>query len=59
MLKGKRTVLFGTAITILGVVELYVREVVSIDYQGHVLMGIGIAVVILRAVTTTPLGVRD
>jgi uncharacterized protein YjeT (DUF2065 family) len=55
-LKGNKTRLFGAAIAVLGVVELYVREVISPGYQGMVLMGIGVAIVILRELTDTPAG---
>jgi hypothetical protein len=57
-LKGQRTRLFGTIVSILGVVELYAREVIPDAYQGYILMGIGIAVIILRQITTTPPGER-
>lgn len=56
MLKGHRTRIFGTSITILGVVEMYAREVIPAEYQGAVLMTVGIVVVILRELTTTPPG---
>lgn len=54
--KGNRTRVFGTAILVLGVVESYAREVIPPEYQGMVLMGIGVAVIILRELTTTPPG---
>jgi uncharacterized membrane protein len=56
-LKGNRTRLFGILLMILGVVEQYAREVVPQDKQGLVLMVIGIVVIILRQITTTPPGV--
>lgn len=55
-LKGNRTRLFGATIAILGVVETYAREVVPDEYQGMVLMAVGIAIIILRQITTTPPG---
>lgn len=58
-LKGNRTRLFGTLLMILGVVEQYAREVVPQEYQGLVLMAVGIVVIILRQITTTPPGVSD
>lgn len=56
LLKGQRTRLFATIIMILGVVETYAREVIPDDWQGLILMLIGIAVIILRQITTTPPG---
>jgi hypothetical protein len=35
---------------------MYAREVIPADYQGYVLMGIGISIIILRQLTTTPPG---
>lgn len=58
-LKGNRTRLFGVLLMILGVVEQYAREVVPQDKQGLVLMVVGIVVIILRQITTTPPGVAD
>lgn len=58
-LKGNRTRLFGILLMILGVVEQYAREVVPQEYQGMVLMAVGIAVIILRQITTTPPGASD
>jgi uncharacterized protein YjeT (DUF2065 family) len=55
-LKGNKTRLFGMAVAVLGVVEMYVREVIQVEYQGLVLMGIGVAIVILRELTDTPAG---
>lgn len=56
MFKGQRTRILGTIIMILGVVETYAREVIPPDYQGLILMVIGIAIIILRQMTTTPPG---
>lgn len=56
LLKGQRTRLFATLIMILGVVETYAREVIPDDWQGLILMLIGISVIILRQITTTPPG---
>jgi hypothetical protein len=56
LFKGNRTRLFGTVVMILGVVETYAREVIPEAYQGATLMVIGITVIILRQVTTTPPG---
>lgn len=54
--KGQRTRIFGAIVSILGVVELYAREVIPDAYQGLTLMLIGIIVIILRQITTTPPG---
>lgn len=56
-LKGNRTRIVGALIAILGVVEMYAREVIPADYQGLVLMSIGILMIVLRQITTTPPGV--
>ena len=56
MFKGNRTRLLGTLIMILGVIELYAREIFPPEWQGYVLVTIGIAVIILRQLTTTPPG---
>jgi membrane-bound ClpP family serine protease len=55
-LKGNRTRIVGALIAILGVVEMYAREVIPADYQGLVLMSIGILMIVLRQVTDTPPG---
>jgi len=55
-LKGNKTRILGAAVAVLGVVEMYVREVVPPEYQGMVLMGIGVAIVIFRELTNTPAG---
>lgn len=56
MFKGNRTRLFGMLIMILGVIELYAREIFPPEWQGPVLVTIGIVVIILRQLTTTPPG---
>ena len=56
LFKGNRTRVFGALISILGVVELYAREVIPDEYQGYTLMVIGIVVIVLRQLTTTPPG---
>ncbi len=54
--KGNKTRLFGTAILILGVVQQYAREVIPAEWQGWALTGIGVAIIVLRELTTTPPG---
>lgn len=55
-LKGNRTRIFGSALAILGLAETYGRELVPEMYQGWFLFGIGVAVILLRQITTTPPG---
>lgn len=55
-LKGNRTRIVGTLISILGVVEMYAREVIPDQYQGGALMAAGILMILLRQMTTTPPG---
>lgn len=52
--KGYRTQFFGVLLAVLGVIQQYTREVVPDDWQGLVLMTVGILVVVLREITTTP-----
>ena len=59
MLKGNRTRLIGAAIAILGLIEMYVHEIVPPGGQPWTYVGIGIAMIILRQITDTPPGKRD
>lgn len=59
MLKGNRTRLFGVAISILGLVETYAREIIPADYQGYVLFATGVMIIILRQITTTVPGQKQ
>ena len=59
MLKGNRTRIIGAAIAILGLVEAYAHEIVPVEWQPWTYVGIGIAMIILRQITTTPPGERD
>lgn len=58
-MKGKRTILFGIAVTILGALQGVEAvdwiELLGEQTAGLVVSGIGIGVMILRALTTTPL----
>ena len=56
LFKGNRTRAFGTLVLILGVIEQYAREVFPEDWQGLILMTIGVVIIILRQVTTTAPG---
>ena len=58
-LKGKRTLIFGTAISVLGLFEQYAREIVPDEHQGLVLFAVGTAVILLRLATTTPVGGQE
>ncbi len=59
-LKGHRTRIFALVVGILGIVELYEKQVIEslvpADYQGLVLMAIGVGIFVLRQMTTTPPG---
>lgn len=55
-MKGNRTRLFGVSIMCLGVIEQYAREIVPAEWQGLLLTGVGMGVIILREFTTTPAG---
>jgi hypothetical protein len=57
-LKGYRTVALGALLSILGLFEQYAREIVPDEYQGWTLFVVGILIVLLRLVTTTPVGNR-
>lgn len=57
-LKGNRTRIIGAIISILGLVEVYGREIVPESYQGWALFTAGVLMVILRQITTTPPGQR-
>ncbi len=52
-LKGYRTQLFGLMIAILGLLEQYAREVFPEEWQGFILLAVGIAIIILREITNT------
>lgn len=58
MFKGNRTRLFGTIIAVLGVIETQ-ADVIPADWRGWVLMATGIAVIVLRQVTTTAPGAKE
>ena len=63
MLKGNRTRLFATLVGVLGLVETaypdIVRQMVGPQYQGLVLLCIGIGIFVLRQITTTPPGAKQ
>ena len=57
IIKGSKTIDFGTFILAMGVVEQslpLVREQLG-DYYGFIVMGIGIGIIVLRKMTTKPL----
>lgn len=58
-LKGKRTLLIGTAISVLALFDEYAREIVPDDLQGWFLFGSGLLMIGLRLVTSTPVGRSD
>lgn len=59
-LKGHRTRLFAIGVGVLGIVEMYdddiVRHLVPEQYQGLMLMVIGVGIFVLRQITTTAPG---
>ena len=58
VIKGSKTIDFGTLILLLGVVDQnlpLVREQLG-GWYGWIMMGIGLGVIVLRKMTTTPLG---
>lgn len=58
-LKGNRTLIIGTMISILGLFEQYAREIVPDDFQGLALFSVGVLMILLRLVTTTPVGKKN
>ena len=57
IIKGSKTIDFGTVILGMGVVEQnlpLVREQLG-DYYGWIVMGIGVGIIVLRKMTTTAL----
>lgn len=59
MLKGNRTRIIGAVIAILGLVETYAHEIVPAEWQPWTYVAIGVTMIILRQITTTPPGQRD
>jgi hypothetical protein len=63
LLKGNRTRIFATIVGILGLVETaypdIVHHMVEPQYQGLVLLGIGVGIFLLRQITSTPPGARE
>lgn len=57
--KGSRTLIIGTAISILALFDQYAREIVPDDLQGWFLFGSGLLMIGLRLVTNTPVGRSD
>ena len=57
IIKGSKTIAFGTVILGMGVIEQnlpLVREQLG-NYYGFIVMGIGIGIIVLRKMTTKPL----
>lgn len=59
-MKGYKTVLFGVAVAVLGFLEGFkitdFAQFIPDQYEPLVISGIGFIVVLLRLVTTTPVG---
>ena len=54
-MKGWKTIAFGALITALGSIQaVHLADIVPAPYVGIVMSGIGIAIMILRTVTNTP-----
>lgn len=57
-LKGYKTILFGAAVAILGLLEGFnitdFAQYIPDEYEGLVVSAIGFIVVVLRFITTTP-----
>ena len=59
-MKGWRTLLFGAAVALVGVIEAFDwASVIPDKAEGFVLPLIGVAIMYLRKITTTPLGQKD
>ena len=57
IIKGSKTIDFGTVILAMGVVEQnlpLIREQLG-NYYGFIVMGIGVGIIVLRKMTTKPL----
>ena len=63
MFKGHRTRILAGFVGILGIVDLayadVINDLVPETYKSLVLMGIAIAIFVLRQLTTTPPGVKE
>lgn len=57
--KGKRTLIIGTAISVLALFDQYAREIVPDEFQGWALFLSGLAMIGLRLITSTPVGRSD
>lgn len=57
--KGSRTLIIGTAISILALFDQYAREIVPDEFQGWFLFGSGLLMIGLRLITTTAVGKAD
>ena len=59
-LKGWKTLLFNAGVAVLGVAQAFDWTSVlgATPYSGWVVTGIGVVGMILRSVTTTPVGVK-
>lgn len=58
--KGWKTVLFGAALAVVGILQQSgVESLVPDQYRGLVVAAIGAAVMILRTITTTPVGTSE
>lgn len=56
ILKGKRTIIIGAAISVLALFDQYARDIVPEQYEGLALFLSGVAMIYLRTITNTPVG---
>jgi len=62
-MKGKRTIIFGIAVAILGALQAVQltdwMELVGDQAAGAITSGIGVGILVLRYLTTTPVGSKE
>lgn len=62
-MKGKRTIIFGVLVTVLGALQAVQltdwMELVGDQAAGAITSGIGVAILVLRYLTTTPIGTKE
>lgn len=62
-MKGLRTVLFGGAVALLGLLEKFdvtqLADLIPDTYEPLVFSAVGLIVIVLRLITNTPVGKKD
>lgn len=58
MLQGWKTLIFGVGVAVVGVLQTFDFSTVISDPKvvGYITTGIGVAVIVLRTLTSTPVG---